>query len=68
MSARPDLVIIVLVSEVNHANGLQRNSFNFNNVDVNRNELTSTCTSKPSEVYTQNVANGLHINNYITFV
>ena len=65
--ALPDLVIVGLVSDADLAGGYQRNPLNFKNFGVNRIELKRNGTSRPSEFYTPNFANGQYIKAYMTF-
>ena len=67
-SALPDLVIVGLVSDADLAGGYQRNPFNFQNFGVNRIEMKRNGTSRPSEGYTPNFANGQYIKAYMTFL
>ena len=66
--ALPDLVIVGLVSDAYLAGGYQGNQFNFQNFGVNRIELKRNGTSRPSEGYTPNLANGQFIKAYMTFL
>ena len=66
--ALPDLVVVGLVSDADLAGGYQRNPFNFQNFCVNCIELKRNNTSRPSEVYTPNVATGQYIEAYLTFL
>ena len=59
--ALQNLVIVGLVSDADLAGGYQRNPFNFQNFGVNRIELKRNITSRPSEGYTPNFANGQYI-------
>ena len=63
-----DLVIVGLVSDADLAGGYQRNPFNVQNFGVNRIELRRNGTSRPSEGYTPNFANGQYIKAYMTFL
>ena len=65
--ALPDLVIVGLVSDADLAGGYQKIQFNYKNFGVNRIDLTRNGTSKPSEGYTINFANGEYIKAYMTF-
>ena len=66
--AQPDLVIVGLVSEADHAGGYQRNPFNFQNFGVNRIDLKRNGMPVPRNGYTPNFANGQYKKNYITFL
>ena len=66
--ALPDLVVVSLVSDADLAGGYQRNPFNFRNFGVNRIELKRYGTSRPSEGYSPNFANGQYIKLYSTFL
>ena len=66
--ALPDLVIVGLVSDADLAGGYQKNPFNFQNVGVNRIEQMRNGTSRPSQSYTPNFANGQYIKDYMTFL
>ena len=65
--ALPDLVIVGLVSDGDLAGVYQSNPFNFQNFGVNRIELKRNGTSRPSEGYTPNFANGQYITGFMTF-
>ena len=67
-SALPDLVILGLVSNADLAGGYNMNPFNFQNFDVNHIELKRNGTSRPSQGYTPNFANGQYIKDYMTFL
>ena len=56
--ALPDLIIVGLVSNADSAGGYQRYPYNFQNFGVNRIELKRNGTSRPTEGYTPNFANG----------
>ena len=64
--ALPDLVIVGLVSDVDLADGYQRNSFNFQNFGVNRIAMKRNVTSVPRGGYTPNFANGQYLKAYST--
>ena len=66
--ALPDLVIVGMVSDADLAGGYQRNPFNFQNFGVNRIELKRNGTSRPSEGYSSNFANGQYKKAYMTFL
>ena len=66
--ALPHFVIVGLMSDADLAGGYQRNPFNFQNFGVYRIELKRNGTSKPSEGYTPNFANGQYITAYMTFL
>lgn len=66
--AFPDLVIVCLVSDDDHALGYQRNPFNFQTFGVNRIELTSNVTSMPREGNTPNFATKQYYPAYMTFL
>ena len=66
--ALPDLVVIGLVSDADLAGGYQKNSFNCQNVGVNRIELKRNGTPRPTESYTPNFPNGQYIKAYSTFL
>ena len=66
--ARPDLVVVGLVSDADLAGGYHKNPFNFRNFGVNRIKLKRNTTARPSEGYTPNVATGQYIKAYSTFL
>ena len=68
IGALPDLVIVGLMSDADLVGGYQRNPFNLQNFGVNRIKLKRNGTSKPSEGYTPNFANGQYIKAYMTFL
>ena len=55
--ALPDLVIVGLLSDVDHAGGYQRNPFNFKNFGVNRIKLKRNGMPVPRNGYTPNFTN-----------
>ena len=62
-----NLVIVRLVSDADLAGGYQRIPLNFQNFGVNCIELKRNNTSRPSEGYTPNFANGQYIKDYMSF-
>ena len=64
----PDLVIVGLVSDADHANGYQNNPFNFQNFGVNRIDLKRDGLPVPRHNYTPNLANGQYNKDYMTFL
>ena len=64
----PNLIIVGLVIDADLAVGYQRNPFNFQNFGLNSIELKRNGTSRPSEGYTPNFANGQYIKAYMTFL
>ena len=66
--ALPDLVIVGLVSDADHAGGYQRNPFNFRNFGVNRIDLKRNGMPVPRHGYTPNFANGQYKKDYMTFL
>ena len=63
--ALPDLVIVGLVSDADHAGGYQRNPFNCQNFGVNRIDLKRNGMRVSSNGYISNLTNGQYKNNYI---
>ena len=59
--ALPDLVVVCQVSDADLAGSYQTNPFNYQNFGVTRFELKRNGTSRPSESYSSNFANGLYI-------
>ena len=64
----PDLVIVGLVSDADLTGGYQRNPFNYQNFSVNRIQLKRNGTSRLSQGYTPNFANGQYIKDYMMFL
>ena len=67
-SVLPDMVIVGLVSDADHAGGYQRNPFNFKNFDVNRIELKRNGMPDPRNGYTWSFNNGQYKKDYMTFI
>ena len=66
--ALPDMLIVGLVSDADHAGGYQRNPFNFQNFGVNRIDLKRNGMPVPRNGYTPNFNNGQYTKDYMTFL
>ena len=66
--ALPDLVIVVLMSDADHAAGYQINLLNYQNFIVNCIYMIRNSTLLPRESYTRNFANDKYKIAYMTFV
>ena len=66
--ALPDMVIIGLVSDADHAGGYQRNPFNLQNFGVNCIDLKRNGMPVPRNGYTPNFTNGQYKTDYMTFL
>ena len=66
--ALPDMVIVGLVSDADHAGEYQRNPFNFKNFGVNRIDLTRNGMPVPRNGYTPNFTIGQYKTDYMTFL
>ena len=66
--ALPNMVIVGLVSDADHAGGDQRNRFNFQNFGVNWIDLKLNGMPVPRNGYNPNFTNWQYKKDYMTFL